>query len=205
MVIRDSKVHNFASSLFFFLIIIMSVRLVVMKWAVCMSKSHRSWCVSFSKTDAGLPIYHLFVWSNLNFLHNSQQFTLSTQSGPVLYSFCANLQHSLIKWFMVSSLSPHSLYLLFCCFLSIPAFIWLVLMAFFYTIIKRDSVSFLRLPFLSYVHVFWLEMLLISHLKRPWNCFCSHFCFLVIVVQLVLVLFVLYLVAVISLSLRFCM
>ena len=33
-----------------------------------MSKSHRSLCVSFSRTGAGLCIYHLFVSSNLNFL-----------------------------------------------------------------------------------------------------------------------------------------
>ena len=35
-------------------------------------QSHNSLCVSFSRTDAGLCIYHLFVWSNLNFLHISQ-------------------------------------------------------------------------------------------------------------------------------------
>ena len=47
---------------------------------VCMSKSHRSLCVSFSRTDARLCIYHLFVWSNFNFLHISQWITLPTQS-----------------------------------------------------------------------------------------------------------------------------
>ena len=35
--------------------------------------------VSFSMTDSGLCIYHLFVWSNLKFLHNSQRITLPTQ------------------------------------------------------------------------------------------------------------------------------
>ena len=34
-------------------------------------KFHRSLCVTFSGTDAGLGIYHLFVWSNLTFLHKS--------------------------------------------------------------------------------------------------------------------------------------
>ena len=53
-----------------------------------------------------------FVWSNLNFL--------PTQSCLVLYSLCANLLHSLVMWFMVSSFSPHSQ--LFCCVLSIFAY-----------------------------------------------------------------------------------
>ena len=58
-----------------------------------MSKFHRNLCVLFSRTCAGLYIYHLFVWSNLNFLHNSQWITLPTLSCLVLYSFCANLLH----------------------------------------------------------------------------------------------------------------
>ena len=89
------------------------------RWSVCMLKSHRSLCESFSRTGAGLCIYHLFVWSNWNFLHISQWITLPTQSCLALYSFCANLLHSLIMWLIVSSLSPHSLHLLFCCVLSI--------------------------------------------------------------------------------------
>ena len=108
-------------SLFFFffffflllLIIIKSGLLAEIKWFVCMSKSNRSLCVSFCRTGPGLCIYHLFVWSNLNFLHISQWITLSTQSCLVLYSFCANLLHSLIMWLIVSSLSSHSLHLLF--------------------------------------------------------------------------------------------
>ena len=69
VVSQDSKVDNFAIFFFFFLIIITSGLLAEIKWSVCMSKSHRSLCASFSWTDAGLCIYHLFVWSNLNFLH----------------------------------------------------------------------------------------------------------------------------------------
>ena len=49
-------------------------------------------------TDAGLCIYHLLVWSNLNFWHNSQWITLPTKSCLVLYSFCANLLNSFIMW-----------------------------------------------------------------------------------------------------------
>ena len=44
VVSRDSKFHNFASSLFL-LIIIRSSRLAEIKWSVCMSKSRRSLCV----------------------------------------------------------------------------------------------------------------------------------------------------------------
>ena len=118
-----------------------------------MSKSNRSLCVLFYRTGAGLCIYHLFVWSNLNFLHISQWIPLPTQSCLVLYSFCANLLHSLIIWLTVPSLSPHSLHLLFCCVLSILALIWLVLMVLFCVAIRRDSVSLLKFPFLSHVQV----------------------------------------------------
>ena len=50
--------------LIFLLIIIRSGLLAEIRWYVCMSKSHWSLCVSFSRTGAGLCIYHLFVWSN---------------------------------------------------------------------------------------------------------------------------------------------
>ena len=53
-----------------------SCLLVGIKWSICMLKSHRS---LFSRTGAGLCIYHLFVWSNWNFLHISQWITLPTQ------------------------------------------------------------------------------------------------------------------------------
>ena len=110
----------------FLLIIIRSGRLAEIRWSVCISKSLRSLWVSFSRIDSKLCIYHLFVWSNLNSLHNYQWITLPTQSCLVLY-FCANLLHSLIIWLMVSSLSPHNLHLLFCCVLTNLALIWLAL------------------------------------------------------------------------------
>ena len=103
---------------------------------VCMSKSHKSLCLSFSRTGAGLCIYHLLAWSNLNFLHISQWITLS------------NLLHWLIMWLMVSC---------YCCVLSILALIWLVLMALSCATIRRDSVSLLKFPFLSHVQVFSWE------------------------------------------------
>ena len=94
-------------------------------------------------------IYHSLVWSNLNFLYISLWITFPTQSCLVLYSFFTNLLHSLIMWLVVSSLSPHSLHLLFCWVLSILAWIWLVLRALSCVAIRRDSISLLRFPFLS--------------------------------------------------------
>ena len=86
---------------FFLLIIIRSGCQAEIKWSVCMSKFHRSLCVSFSWTNVGLFIYHLFVGSNFNFLCNSQWITLTTQSFLVLYSFCTDLLLSLIMWLIV--------------------------------------------------------------------------------------------------------
>ena len=57
---------------FLLLIIIRSGLLAEIRWSVFTWKSQRSLCVSFSRTGAGLCIYHLLVWSNLNFLHISQ-------------------------------------------------------------------------------------------------------------------------------------
>ena len=147
--------------LFFFVVNIRSVLLAEIRWPfVCQSLS-----VSFSRTYARLCTYHLFAWSNLNFLHISQWITLSSQSYLVLCSFHTNLLHSLM-WLMVSSLSPHSLHLIFCCVLSILALIWVFLMALFCAAIRRDSVPLLKFPILSHVHVFLCEMF-ISRLKYP--------------------------------------
>ena len=66
--------------------------------SVYMLKSQRSLCVSFSRTGAGLCIYHLLVWSNLNFLHISQWITLPSQSCLVLYSVLICCIHLLCDW-----------------------------------------------------------------------------------------------------------
>ena len=183
---------------FFSLLIIRSGLLAESGWSVCKSKCHCSLFVSFSRTDARLCIYHLFVWSNFNFLHISQWITLPTPSCLAVYFFCANLLHSLIMWLIISSLWPHSLHLLFFLVLSILALIWLVLMALFWAAIRRDSASLLKFSFFSPLHVLSREMLFISRLKRPRSCFSSHFCFLVIVILLSTVLSVLFLMAVIN-------
>ena len=133
---------------FFLLIIIRSGLRAEIKWSLCISKSHRSLCVSFSRTGTGLCIYHLLAWSNLNFLLISQLITLPDQSCLVLYSFDANLLHSLIMWLIVSSLSPHSLHLLFYCVLSILGLIWLVPWRCF--MLPLGEILFLlKFPFLS--------------------------------------------------------
>ena len=89
----------------FLLIFSGSGRLTEMRWPVCISKSRKGLCVSFSRTDSGLYIYHLFVWSHFNALYNSQWINFPIQSCLILYSFCACLLHSLIMWLIVSSIT----------------------------------------------------------------------------------------------------
>ena len=138
-----------------------------------MSKTQRSLCVSFSSTGSKLHIYHLFVWWNLNVLHIFLWITLSTQSCLVLYSFCANLMHSLIMWLIDLSLLPHYLHFLFRCILSSLALIWLVLMTLFCAAVRIDTVSLLMFPFLCNINVF-LWVIFVCRLKRPWICFSSQ-------------------------------
>ena len=157
----------------------MSGYLAEIKWSVCLLKSYRSLCVS----DAGLCIYHLFVWPNLNFLHISQWITLPIESCLILYTVRANLLHLHIMWLMVSSLSSHNLHLLFYCVLSILALIWLVLIPLFCAAFRRDSVSLLMFPFLSHVQVFSCCFLVFLKYPQSWVFF--PFCFLVIVILLV--------------------
>ena len=111
------------------------------RWSVSISKSQKNLCVSFSKTNSGFSLYHLFLYLNFNFLHSSQSIPLPTQSCLVLLSFYDYVLVSPFMWLVVSSLFPHNPHLPFCCVLSILAFIWLVLMALFCTVFRRDSVS----------------------------------------------------------------
>ena len=94
-------------------------------------------------------------------MHISQWIILPTQSCLALYSFCANLLHSLIMWLMVSSLSPHSLHLLICYVLSMFALIWLVLMALFCAAIRRDSVSIIIILILLLLLLLLLLLIII--------------------------------------------
>ena len=51
--------RQFCEFFFFLLIIIRSSFLAKISWYVCMSKSHGTSCMSFSRTAEGLCIYHL--------------------------------------------------------------------------------------------------------------------------------------------------
>ena len=80
----------------------------------------------------------------------------------------------------VSSRSLHNLHLLFCCVFWYFASTYLIFMMLFNATIRRDSISFFRLPYRRYVHVFSCAISSICRLKYPWNCFC-HFRFLLFV------------------------
>ena len=158
----EQQSSQFGSFSCFFLTVTSSGRLSKIRWFVCILKSQRILCVSFSWTDSGLCIYHWFVWSNLNFLHNSQWITFPAWSSLVLYPLSADLPHSLVMGLIVSSLPQHNLHLQFCCILYI-----LVLMELVCAAIWRDSVSLLRLAFLSHIEVFPDEISLVCCLKHP--------------------------------------
>ena len=104
---------------FFFSITTRSGLLAEIRWSVCISKSQRTLCISFSRMEFGLCIHNLLVWTIFIFLHNSQWITFSTQWCLVLYSLCASLLYSLIMQLIISSLSLHNLHMLFCCVLLI--------------------------------------------------------------------------------------
>ena len=168
---RDSKVNNFTSSLFFLLNIIRSGRLAEIRWSICMSKSHRSSCAPFSGTACWIVDIPFVLIVKFKFL---APLPVNHHDHPVvssLYHFLCHLLHSLITWLIVLSQSQLNLYLLFFCVLSFLVLIRLVHMAFFSAAIRRDSVSLLRLPFLSYIQVFSYDMLLISCLKHSWSFF----------------------------------
>ena len=71
VVSQNGKVYYLAGSLFL-LTITKSAHQAEIRWSICISKSQRILCILFSRMDSVLFIYHLVVWSNLNFLHNSQ-------------------------------------------------------------------------------------------------------------------------------------
>ena len=46
----------------------------------------------FSRTDSGLCLYHLSIWSKFSCLHKFWLVAFPTQSCLLLFSFCASLQ-----------------------------------------------------------------------------------------------------------------
>ena len=63
--------------LFFFLIIIKSGLLTGIRRSVCMLKSHRSLCVAFSRTGAGLCIYHYYYYFYYYYYYSFRVFHIS--------------------------------------------------------------------------------------------------------------------------------
>ena len=108
MVSRDSK-STICKFSFFLLIIIKSGLLTEIRWSVCMSKSHRTLCVSFLGQVLGCA-YTICSYGQISIFCTFPSRSPCPPSRLVLYSFCANLLHSLIMWLIVSSLSPHSLH-----------------------------------------------------------------------------------------------
>ena len=69
--------------------------------------------------------------------------------------------------------------------------------------VRRDTDSLLRFSFLSHIQAFLCEISIVCRFKYPYYSFSSHFRFLVIIVLPIPVLFVLFLVVVISLLCSF--
>ena len=99
---RDGKVHYTSGSLFFFLFVFVFVLLSLglVFWLglgdLFVFKNLRIFCLSFSRTNSGLCIYHLVVCSNFNFLHYSLWITFPIQSSLVSCSLFVSLLHSVI-------------------------------------------------------------------------------------------------------------
>ena len=99
------------SFLFFFFIIIRSGFLAEIRWSICTSKSHRSLCVSSSRTGAGLCIHHLLVWSNCTSPCPPSRVSFYTLSVlicyiRILWDWWFNLYHRIayISYFVASYL-----------------------------------------------------------------------------------------------------
>ena len=70
------------------------------------SLNHTKNCLFyFLEKILGYAYTIFFIWSNWNFLHNSQGITLPTQSYLVLYSLSITLLHSLIMWLIALSIT----------------------------------------------------------------------------------------------------
>ena len=80
-------------------------------WSVCAVTSHTS--LSSSTTTSGLCLYHFSFTFIPYFLHIFRWIFVPNQSCRLLYSFWANLLHSLNTWLAFFSAFPHILHLLF--------------------------------------------------------------------------------------------
>ena len=109
-----------------------------LRWSVCISKSQRILCVSFSRMDSWFCLYHLLVWSNL-ILH----FPHPVVSSLILFlskftAFAYDTSDRVVSIYIWST-SAILLRLVYTC-------LDIVLMALFCVSIRRESVSLLRYP-----------------------------------------------------------
>ena len=70
---------------FFLLITTRSGLLAGIGWPTYISKPLCISCISFSRTDHGLCIYHLSIWGNFSFLQDSHWITFPNKSCLFLY------------------------------------------------------------------------------------------------------------------------
>ena len=81
---RNSKVDNFANFFLFFCWLLYGLVFWPRLGDLSVHQSPIGVYESYSRTGTGLCIHHLFVWSNLNFLHISQLIPIPTQSCLIL-------------------------------------------------------------------------------------------------------------------------
>ena len=103
---RQSKIYNSARSLFFLLTIIRFDRQAEIRWSVCTSKSESFPCLILQDKFWVVHIPFLRM-VKLQFLIQFHGDYFLHPVVPSLIPSCANLTHSLIMWFIVSSPSPH--------------------------------------------------------------------------------------------------
>ena len=100
--------------------------------------------MSYFRTDSGLCIYHLLIWSNFNLLHSSQWITFPIQSCLLLLCEFSGLAYYMINHFIWLHTLANLLHIIN--FHWYNWFFW-----HYFVLLLRDSVSFIRFPFLSHV------------------------------------------------------
>ena len=135
-------------------------------------KSHIILHFSFSITKSSLCSYYFSFTSIPYFQQIPQWIFVPNQSWHLLYSFWANLLHSLNLWLTLSPASPHILHLMFSWVLSIFAFMLLILIAYSCAVIIKASVVLFEHPFLSHPHQSSLALPFVYLINCLCNCFC---------------------------------
>ena len=189
---RQSSQFGRFSFLLSLLTMTLSIRLAESMWSVCISKSQKLLCTGLVLGCTHTSCLYGRIWiiftpwefftsalaNGLSLEPERQQVSsnlrVSSQYSGRSQQYCSLDRLQSTSYFQVlhslhQSRGDCNLHLLFCCVLPILTLIWLVLMGLFCAAITRDSVSLLRFSFLTNVHVFSSEILLVSHLKCPWS------------------------------------